>query len=65
VPVCHASFFRSPLTYEAVNVLASAAMEVAGGLRREVMKRIREIYGQTPIEVRPALDWARTVLEFR
>jgi len=41
----------SPHTYEAVSVLASAALEAAGGLRRDVLKRIRGIYGGVKLEV--------------
>lgn len=34
-----------PATYESASALANAAMEAAGALRRDVMKRIRAIYG--------------------
>ncbi len=44
----------SPLTYEAVSVLANTALEAAGALRRDVVKTIRGIYGTARIEVRRA-----------
>jgi hypothetical protein len=41
---------RSPPTYEAVSVLANAALEAAGALRRDVLKRVRAVYGMVRLE---------------
>ncbi|KAI8472415.1 MAG: SecA DEAD-like domain-containing protein [Monoraphidium minutum] len=41
---------QSSLTYEAVSVLASASLEAAGALRRDVLKRVRGLYGAARLE---------------
>ncbi|GBF93826.1 pre translocase subunit [Raphidocelis subcapitata] len=48
----------TPPTYEAVSVLANAALEAAGALRRDVMKRIRSLYGTARIE---ELDYSSVI----